>query len=380
MTELKPNDQFHASSFLQGHNAEYIEQLYAQYANDPNAVDEAWQQFFRALGDAELDVKAEAHGPSWARRDWRLAFASLSVVLILLALGGRWGQKGLSLDRSDPSSFRLLQPNFDIALEWNRAEVQHNYDELFQMTGEACDSPSSLVVWPESAGWPYSYSRDESFRQDVESFALERCPVLLNSSIHVEAGDRNSVLLVTDSGVVGRYDKYHLVPFGEYVPLSRWLPFLRQIARNAGAFSAGENLDPLPWRGQQLAVAVCYEITFPEEVAKRVALGGTILVTVTNDAWYGDSSAPWQHFQAARFRAAENGRYLVRAALTGVSAVVNPDGSLDQILEVGERGMLSATVPNVRGRTPFSRLPWLVPALSWVMCLSAILLTFKDRD
>jgi len=70
VTELKPNDQFHASSFLQGHNAEYIEQLYAQYANDPSAVDEAWQQFFRALGDPELDVKAEAHGPSWARRDW----------------------------------------------------------------------------------------------------------------------------------------------------------------------------------------------------------------------------------------------------------------------------------------------------------------------
>jgi 2-oxoglutarate dehydrogenase E1 component len=70
MTDQSPNDQFHASSFMQGHNAEYLEQLYAQYANDPNAVDEAWQQFFRALGDADLDIKAEAQGPSWARTDW----------------------------------------------------------------------------------------------------------------------------------------------------------------------------------------------------------------------------------------------------------------------------------------------------------------------
>ena len=70
MTEHTPNDQFHASSFMQGHNAEYLEQLYAQYANDPNAVDAAWAEFFRQMGDAELDVKAEAQGPSWARRDW----------------------------------------------------------------------------------------------------------------------------------------------------------------------------------------------------------------------------------------------------------------------------------------------------------------------
>ena len=70
MTEQSPNDQFHASSFMQGHNAEYLEQLYAQFANDPNAVDVAWQDFFAALGDAELDVKKEANGPSWARKDW----------------------------------------------------------------------------------------------------------------------------------------------------------------------------------------------------------------------------------------------------------------------------------------------------------------------
>ncbi|MEM8801769.1 MAG: 2-oxoglutarate dehydrogenase E1 component, partial [Pseudomonadota bacterium] len=90
MTEQSPNDIFKASSFLQGHNAAYIEQLYARYANDPNAVDEAWQQFFRELGDTEIDAKAEAAGPSWARADWPPAPSDE----LTAALDGQWGDLG----------------------------------------------------------------------------------------------------------------------------------------------------------------------------------------------------------------------------------------------------------------------------------------------
>jgi apolipoprotein N-acyltransferase len=126
-------------------------------------------------------------------------------------------------------------------------------------------------------------------------------------------------------------------------------------------------------------VAICFEVTFPEEVADLVQAGATVLVTVTNDAWYGDTAAPWQHLRAARFRAAESRRPLLRAAITGVSAVIGPDGSLRGELGVGERGVLSAMVVGRRDVSPYSRAPRLVPALASVLGLFAILWVFVSR-
>jgi len=154
------------------------------------------------------------------------------------------------------------------------------------------------------------------------------------------------------------------------------LPFLDKIARNAGEFLSGADGVLVPWAGQKIVPAICFEITFPAEVARQVRRGGTVLVTVTNDAWYGDSWAPWQHFRAARFRAAENGRYLLRAAITGVSAVVGPDGRVQQQLGVGEEGILAADVPGLRQLTPYSRAPWLAPAICLVIAAFAI---FRGR-
>ncbi len=315
---------------------------------------------------------------AWATRSWRAGFVTISLCLVALAVGGRWSGSNIEFTDSSVLSVRLLQPNFEIMMDWNRERVDQNYGELFSMSQRACDSPDALVIWPESAAWPYSFGRDATFRHDVERFARESCPVLLNSSTTSDLGDHNSVLLVSESGLEGQYDKHLLVPFGEYVPMSRWVPFLNQIARGAGAFSPGTDVSPLTWQDQELAIAICYEITFPEEVARQVRLGSSVLVTVTNDAWYGDSSAPWQHFHAARFRAAESRRYLVRAALTGVSAIVAPDGSVEQQLGVGERGILAADLPGARGRTLYSSAPWVVPVLSFTLVGSAIFVTRKD--
>ena len=129
---------------------------------------------------------------------------------------------------------------------------------------------------------------------------------------------------------------------------------------------------PLPWGEERLGPAVCFEVVFPGEVAEQVRAGATILVTVTNDAWYGDTSAPLQHFRAVRFRAAETRRPFVRAALTGISAVVGPDGSVQQQLGVGEEGFLSARVRGRTGVSPYARRPWLVPAGASIIALFAI--------
>jgi apolipoprotein N-acyltransferase len=126
-------------------------------------------------------------------------------------------------------------------------------------------------------------------------------------------------------------------------------------------------------------MAICYEVVFPSEVADLVQHGATILVTVTNDAWYGDTSAPWQHFRAARFRAAENRRPLLRAAITGVSAYVGPDGSVRDQVGVNRQGIIRARVLGERRLTPYTRLPWLVPALSTVIAAASIGIYFARR-
>jgi apolipoprotein N-acyltransferase len=111
-----------------------------------------------------------------------------------------------------------------------------------------------------------------------------------------------------------------------------------------------------------LGAAICFEVAFPGEVAELVRSGATVLVTVTNDAWYGDTAAPWQHFRAAQWRAAETRRPLLRAAITGVSGVIAPDGSVREILGVGETGILRARIAGRSDLSPFARAPWAPPA------------------
>ena len=283
------------------------------------------------------------------------------------------------------------------------------------MTDEACDRPGVLIVWPESAAWPFELERDPLLERDVERFAERGCSILLNST-HEEhrtasgeapgADDApvyyNSAYLVSPAapassapgGAVGgavRYDKRHLVPFGEYVPLAGVFSFLDHLARNAGGYTAADGITLLPWHRQgpgpdgadadeRLGMAICFEVTFPGEVAELARAGATVLVTLTNDAWYGDSAAPRQHFRAARWRAAETGRPLLRAAITGISAMVGPDGSVRQSLGVGEAGILWGRVAGRRGMTPFVRAPWAVPSAAFLVAAFAIIAAARRRS
>jgi apolipoprotein N-acyltransferase len=126
-------------------------------------------------------------------------------------------------------------------------------------------------------------------------------------------------------------------------------------------------------------MAICYEVVFPGPVAEQTRAGATVLATVTNDAWYGDSSAPWQHFRAARFRAAENRRPLVRAALTGVSGVIGPLGEVRSRLGVGERGVLRARIAPRGELSPFARAPWAVPLASLLAAAFVIVRRWRNE-
>ncbi len=261
----------------------------------------------------------------------------------------------------------VLQPNIPNLVAWDQELVERNYRQSLAMAEGACE-PGVLVILPESALWPKSYDSDPDLVADLDRLAARGCRVLLNSLSGRRSPYRNSVLLVGADGVEGAYDKRHLVPFGEYVPFKGLLPFMDKLARMAGDFAPGTDAGLIPWGDQLLGAAICYEVVYPTGVAAQVRAGATVLVTVVNDAWYGDTTAPWQHLRAARFRAAESDRVMLRAAITGVSAIIGPDGSVEQQLGVGERGVLATRLEPRARLTPYSRAPWLVPGSQRCWC------------
>ncbi len=306
------------------------------------------------------------------KRRWHWAAMGVMVPLVFLAMGGRFAGAVEAGNQMAALPVRVIQPNIPVRTSWSPELFQSDYQRLLRLSRDACDRQGALLIWPESAAWPYSWRQDPLFRRDVMTLTARGCELLLNSDREHGGKIYNAALLVDRSGLSAEYDKRHLVPFGEYVPLRRILPFVGTLARNAGDFSAAERIKLIPWRGEKLGVAICYEIVFPAEVAELVRHGATALVTMTNDAWYGDTFAPWQHFRAARFRAAENARPVLRAAITGVSGWIAPDGSVVSELGVGKVGILSGDLSGRLGETPYTRFPWLIPALSILIALSAI--------
>ncbi len=307
------------------------------------------------------------------QRRLSLAGAGVAIPLAILLAAGL---SPVSVEEPSPLSVRLIQPNTPILTDASSPGVAEAYRKLFRLSRQACDRPGSLIVWPESAAWPYAFERDATFRGHVEELAGLGCTVLLNSPRWSEEEVFNSAFLIEGRGVQS-YDKHHRVPFGEYVPLAGLLPFVGSLARNAGDFSAGRNKGILIWGDQKIGISICFEVIFPSEVADRVADGASILATITNDAWYGDTSAPHQHLRAAQFRAAESGRPLLRAALTGISAIVSADGAILHSLGVGEEGVIAAQIQPRHHRTPYSAVPGLVPALSVALTVFAIFWTRK---
>lgn len=301
----------------------------------------------------------------------QLAPAALGVLLPLLglALAGRFS-------RPEPGSplapeIAVLQPNASLEHQ-DGEDVRSNYRKVVGLAETACAEGPALLLWPESAAWPFIYGRSPELERDLDRLVDRGCEVIFNT-VSLEGETMfNSALLVGGEGVEGRYDKRQLVPWGERVPLSDVFPFIGKLARQAGEFTAGERLGLMPWQGETIGMAICYEVIFPAAVAEQVQAGASVLATVTNDAWYGDTAAPWQHFRAARFRAAENRRPLVRAALTGVSAIVGPRGEVVAQLGVGEEGLLRRQVAGRREIPPFTRAPWLVPLAGVVLTGCAI--------
>ena len=284
--------------------------------------------------------------------------ATAGLIVVCLLFGGLRVRSGSLVDTGVPLRVAAVQGNIAQGDKWNPALRDTILDKYLALTIRAADEGARLVVWPEAAT-PFAFQVDS--RADlIRRLARERGVHLLLGTTDVTWGDEpryyNAAVLVDPTGeTAGVYHKQHLVPFGEYVPMRDLLSFVSPLVENVGGFSAGEAPVILMMDDQPIGAAVCYEIIYPGLVRQFVTGGSRLLTTITNDAWYGRTAAPHQHFQQATMRAIEQGRYLVRAANTGISGVIDPYGRVVAQTALFEDDVLTADVRLIDDLTPYAR-------------------------
>lgn len=228
-----------------------------------------------------------------------------------------------------------------------------------------------LLIWPETAV--------NRVRDSVATHGNLRTPLLLGTVTKRERDGRkqrfNTALLTDASGKqVDSYDKRHLLPFGEYMPLSDTFPILKEWFPRSGHFTAGDRHHALvvgPWR---ITALICYEDVIPEFVREAVAAGRpNVLVNMTNDAWFGDTNAPWLHLALAKFRAVEHHRYLLRATNSGVSAIIDPVGITVTTAKLFQRARIHASIALLDEETPYGRFGDIAGPLSLLAVLAMLI-------
>jgi apolipoprotein N-acyltransferase len=324
------------------------------------------------------------------RRRWRFA----AVVAALVVVASVWGalriRSGVLTKAGVGIRVAVLQGNIPVDEKWDPKLRGAILDRYIAMTREAIGRGAQFVLWPESAT-PLPYEQDLAGGEAIRRLARQAHITLLIGSDQVEpvravtppqkpeVRSYNAAYLIRPDGATAAiYRKIHLVPFGEYVPFGRILSFVGPIISAVGEmnpFYPGTEAVILPVAGHSASTAICYEVIYSSLIREFVLHGSELLTTITNDAWYGWSSAAYQHWQQASMRSIEEGRYLARAANTGISGFVDPYGRVLQSSEMFQSAVLMEEVRFLKVRTVYSRIGDLVGWLSVAFTVAALLAT-----
>ncbi len=327
------------------------------------------------------------------RSRFRWIFASS--VIAIVAATALWGQARLARSplaaAGAPVRVAVLQGNILQDQKWDPALRDAITNRYLEMTRRALAEGATFVIWPESSA-PFFFESDIVRGSAVRQLAREGHATLLIGSDQVEpikaspevskvtARYYNAAFAVKPDGSVGAvYRKMHLVPFGEYVPLKTLLFFVGPIVESVSDFSPGSDAVLLPIGSHMASTAICYEVIYPNLMNAFVRNGSELLTTITNDAWYGRSSAAYQHWDQASMRAIEQGRYLARAANTGISGFVDPYGRILDKTTLFEQKMLVRDLRFLQSRTVYSRVGDLVAWLSLALTAAALLAAWRVR-
>jgi apolipoprotein N-acyltransferase len=317
----------------------------------------------------------------------REARVAIAVALTLLVSVSVWGalriRDGALAREGEPFTVGLVQGNIPQADKWNPGLAPDILDRYLSMTREAAARGARLVIWPESST-PFFFDEDPARAAAVRSVVRESSVPLLFGTDEYEPGPparfyNSAFMLHPDGATAAVYRKIHLVPFGEYVPLRTLLFFVAPLVESVSDFAPGTRVTMLPVDGHMASTAICYEVVYPHLIRRGVLEGAELLTTVTNDAWYGRSSAPYQHYELAAMRAIEQGRYLARAANTGISAIVDPYGREVARSSLFETTVVTGEVRFIQARTVYATIGDVVPQMAVLVTLLGLAAAFWRR-
>jgi apolipoprotein N-acyltransferase len=318
-------------------------------------------------------------------RRWQVG-AAVAALVLAVVVAGTLRIRGEALTSSGtPVRVAVLQGNILQDQKWEPAMRDAIMQRYIDMTREAIGRNAQFVLWPESAT-PLPYEADLARGDQIRRLVRQSKITLLIGSDQVEpvrpvaqgkppqARYYNAAYLIQpDGGTAAIYRKIHLVPFGEFVPFSKLLFFVGPLVEAVSDFTPGTEAILLPVNGHLASTAICYEVIYSSLIRAFVTHGSELLTTITNDAWYGRSSAAYQHWEQASMRAIEEGRYLARAANTGISGFVDPYGRVMQRSNMFESAVMAEDVRFLTGRTIYSRIGDVVGWLSVAFTLAALL-------
>jgi apolipoprotein N-acyltransferase len=346
----------------------------------------------RLLPIAQLASLVGVYGLSWLLATLNACFALAAVTadrrrlgaavaaLVMVAAPSLWGSARINdaqlLRAGTPLKVGLIQANIPQLEKWDASRAVSIFERYLAMTRDAAAKGADFIVWPESAT-PFYFDEDPLSAHEVRRLAQEIGKPILFGTDEIERGppDRyfNSAFLLDTAGATAAvYRKMHLVPFGEYVPFEQLLFFVGPLVEAVSAFSPGLRVTMLPVNGHMASTAICYEVVYPHLIREGVLQGSELLTTITNDAWYGESSAPFQHFELAAMRAIEQGRFLARAANTGISGIVDPYGRVVARTKLFETTTVLGEVRFLQDRTVYAKIGDLAPQIAVFVTLLGV--------
>jgi len=306
-------------------------------------------------------------GKRWQGKRVSTHLVEGAILALIVGVGITWfyGYQRIktidALAAASPSAkISVVQGNIDQAVKWDPAFQIDTVEKYNRLSASLVNNRPDLIVWPESATPFYFLSDRKPSELVFEGIHQTDADYLIGSPSVVQTHDaleyyNSAYLISTRTQKISKYDKAHLVPYGEYIPLKKWLPFLGKIVAQVGDFKPGEKGNTLSWGDYRLGIQICYEVIFPGLSRAMARNDASLLINITNDAWFGKTSGPYQHFSMTVFRAVENRRALARAANTGISGFIDPAGRILASTALLEEAVATELLPLIQRKTFYTR-------------------------
>jgi apolipoprotein N-acyltransferase len=324
-----------------------------------------------------------------ANKGTKKTFIFATVVFLIMAMVYVYGFYRLNqvenlMKTSRDMEVSLIQGNIDQSIKWSAQYQGETLNIYERLSIRNLPEEGSLIVWPETAV-PFKFQDKGILQDQIINLARKTRSWLIFGSISSSrkegASDYfNSAYILSPEGEIqGKYDKVHLVPYGEYVPLRKFFPFVNKLTAGIGDFGKGTGFLPISMGEKKIGVLICYEGILASAARSYKKNSADLLVNITNDAWFGNTSAPFQHFSMTVFRAIETRLFLVRAANTGISGIIDPGGRITARTNIFQEEALKGYVKYINMPTFYAKYGDLIVIASFLWLVFYLFLGFRRR-